>query len=202
MEKEYICAQTDSQYVKDISRMLIEAGIEGANVCYSDAEYFYPYFKILKKFKKEQDGDPEFNIIYIDVFEDEETETEITVYGNYVHEHFETAEEAAAAAIALYKGETAEVALVMGGKLGGYFAKNTGDPQKNVAALSANAQDVADYLAVPIVGQGDYHMHMLMDFAAPSYIFTGASKAPQIEGVKIYLMSAVVGEHPEYYVVK
>ena len=196
MEKAISCATTDNQMIKDMSTALLQCGIEeGANYYESD-EYSKPYFKIPKKFKKEQESDPDVCYVYIDVEYDE-----YTVHGRYIHEHISDEKRAAMLALGLLSGAIAEVVLVFPDRMAGFFLTNTGDPEKNVNVINDNAETIMNQLNSPMASAPNVHGHVIFSAAYPYYLQYGGGRQPQIEGVQIYMLSSVFGEHPEYYII-
>ena len=197
MEKMIPCASTTDQMIKDMSEVLLEIGVtDGANYYESD-EYRVPYFKIAKPFKKETEDDPDFWYIYVDV-----DENEYTVHGRFIHEHFGGANRAAMLVAELLTGSTVEVALVFPDRMAGFFMQNTGDPAKNVKVIDDNADTIMKHLNSPMATMPNVHGHVLFSPAFPYYLYYGGGRQPQIEGVTIYLLSSVCGEHTEYYVIQ
>ena len=197
MEKIIPCASCDNQMIKDMSDVLTEIGITDAANYYESDEYGKPYFKIAKAFKKETEDDPDFWYIYVDV-----DDNEYTVHGRYVHEHFGGANRAAMLVAGLLTGSTVEVALVFPDRMAGFFLQNTGDPAKNVKVIDDNAEDIMKHLNSPMAASPNLHGHVLFSPAFPYYLQYGGGRQPQIEGVTIYLLSSVFGEHTEYYVIQ
>ena len=197
MEKALSCATTDNQMIRDMSTVLAELGIDGADTYYEADEYSKPYFKIAKKFKKETENDPDVCYIYIDV-----DDMEYTVHGRYLHEHISNEKRAANLALGLLSGAIAEVALVFPNKMAGFFILNTGDPAKNVKVIDDNAEEIMKHLNSPMASMSNVHGHIIFSAAFPYNLQYGGGRQPQIEGVQIYLLSAVFGEHTEYYVIQ
>ena len=197
MERKHSCAASDNQMIKDLSKVLIECGIEGAEDYYEADEYRTPYFKIPKKYKKESERDPDVCYVYVDV-----EETEYTVHGRYVHEHLSHENKVANLVMGLLSGEIAEVALVFPDRMAGFFVQNTGDPEQNAKIVDLNAETIMKHLNSPMASAPNVHGHTMFEAAFPYYLQWGGGRQPQIEGVQIYIVSSVVGEHPEYYVIR
>lgn len=198
MEKAILCSSTDNQMIADMSVALAEAGIvDGSQNYYESDEYSVPYFKIPKKFKKESDSDPDVCYIYVDV-----DDNEYTVHGRYVHEHIGNERKAANLVLGLLCGAIAEVALVFPNKMAAFFVMNTGDPEQNVKIIDENAEQIMEHLNSPMASAPNVHMHILFSPAFPYYLQYGGARQPQIEGVQIYMVSSVFGEHAEYYIIK
>ena len=183
--------------IKDLSKVLAECGIENAENYYVADEYSVPYFKIPKKYKKEYESDPDVCYIYVDV-----DDNEYTVHGRYVHEHLGSEQRVANLVLGLLSGELAEVALVFPNKMAAFFIPNTGDPEQNVKIIDLNAETIMKHLNSPMASAPNVHMHMLFSAAHPYYLHCSGGRQPQIEGVQVYMVSSVFGEHPEYYVIR
>lgn len=194
MERKIACSTTDNQMILDMSKVLIECGIDEGQYYYEADEYSVPYFKISKQFKKETDNDPDKVYLFIDV-----NETEYTVHGRYIHEHIGNERRVANLVIGLLEGSIAEVALVFPNKMAGFFMLNTGDPAKNVKVIDDNAEQIMEHLSSPLANMANVHGHIIFSAAHPYYLQYGASRQPQIEGIQVYLLSSVFGEHTEYY---
>ena len=197
MEKSIPCADSNNQMIKDMSDTLMEIGITDAANYYESDDYSKPYFKIAKEFKKESEKDPDVYYIYIDV-----DDNEYTVHGRYVHEHFGGANRAAMLVAGLLTGSIVEVALVFPDRMAGFFLANTGDPAKNVQVIDDNAETIMKHLNSPMAAAPNIHGHILFSPAFPYYLQYGGGRQPQIEGVRVYLLSSVFAEHPEYYVIQ
>lgn len=197
MEKSIPCAESNNEMIKDLSKVLIGLGITDANNYYEADDYAKPYFKIAKKFKKETDKDPDVYYIYVDV-----DDNEYTVHGRYVHEHFGGTDRAAMLVVGLLTGSIVEVALVFPDRMAGFFLTNTGDPAKNVKVIDDNAEEIMRHLNSPMAAAPNIHGHVIFSAAFPYYLQYGGGRQPQIEGVRIYLLSSVFAEHPEYYVIQ
>ena len=196
MERSIPCASSDNQMIKNMSEVLVELGLNDAKNYYESDEYSKPYFKIAKQFKKESDDDPDVCYIYIDV-----DDSEYTVHGRYLHEHFGGANRAAMLVAGLLTGSIVEVALVFPNKMAGFFMQNTGNPAENVKVIDLNAEEIMNHLNSPMASAPNVHGHIIFTPAFPYYLQYGGGRQPQIEGVQVYLLSAVFGEHTEYYVV-
>lgn len=210
MEKENLCVLSDEQPIKKLSEALVMQGItEGAQFYYTDDDYSTPFFKLPKAYKKESPDDPDAQYVFVDVETDMYKEGEYTVHGNYVHEHITDADRAAMLVARLLKGEIAEVAIVYPDRLAGFFVNNTGDPKKNVGIIVENFKEIKGYfesdtMAAPCAGLMHGHIHALFPqiHLFPNYLQYGFSTEHRISGINIYMVSSVVGEHPEFYVIQ
>ncbi len=201
MEKELLVFASNNQRIKDFSALLKKSGIDAGS------DYYYefdngsgdPFFKIPKAYKKERDGDPDVHYIFVDV-----NDREYTVTGSFTHEHFANASDAISLVKGLYTGEIVEVAIVFPQQKAACFANNTGDPADNVAILAnqAAANYIMAELSSPLVRQGGGHLHKYFEKTYPYNMMFVTAPQQRIEGVEIYLVSSVLAEHPEFYVVK
>ena len=197
MEKSIACASTENEMIKDLSKALLDAGVnEGANYYESD-EYGKPYFKLSKPFKKELENDPDVCYVYVDV-----DDNEYTVHGRYLHEHFGSANRAVSLALGLLSGEIVEVALFFPDRMAGFFLFNTGNPEKHIKVIDDNAEQIMEHLNSPMASAPNLHGHILFSPAFPFYLQWGGGRQPQIKGVEVYMLSSVFAEHPEYYVIR
>ena len=184
--------------ITELSEALINGGITDGADCYYEADdYPVPYFKLAKAYKKEEPSDPDYDYLYVDV-----GETEYTVIGSYVHEHFRGVDMVVQLVQMLLSGETVEVALVFPDRMAGFFMLNTGDPQKNVDVINNNAEAIMEYVNSPVGAMQNSHIHTVFSPAHPYTLLCGGIRKPQISGVTTYLVSCVLGEHPEYYIVQ
>lgn len=196
MEKAIPCSSTDNKMIADISKVLLEVGIEDGAHYYESDEYRVPYFKLAKKYKKESENDPDVCYVYIDV-----DDNEYTVHGRYVHEHIGSEHKAVTLAFGLLSGAIVEVALVYPNKMAGFFLPNMGDPAKHIKVIDDNADQILKHLNSPMASAPNVHGHSLFSAAFPYYLQWGGGRQPQIEGVQVYMLSSVFGEHPEYYII-
>ena len=203
MEQKHLCAQTDDEMIRNFSQALLAHGVtDGADCYYTDEEYPYPFFKLPKAYKKESPTDPDTHYVFVDV--EEKTGPhggEYTVQGNYVHEHIPDADRAANLVADLLRGAIVEVALVYPDRFAGFFVGNTGDPQKNVDIISEHADEILGFLK-DAAGLRGGHMHVLFSRAHPNKLQFGPTTSHRIAGVSIYLVSSVLAEHPEFYVIQ
>ena len=197
MEKELLCVNSDNQMIKDLSKVLTECGVEGADHYYEADDYNAPYFKLPKKYKKESDNDPDVCFVYVDI-----DENEYTVHGRYIHEHLGGEQQVANLVLGLLSGAIAEVALVFPDKKAGFFMMNTGDPEQNIKVIDINAETIMEHLNSPMAAAPNVHGHIMFEPAFPYYLHWGGGRQPQIQGVTVYMVSIVVGEHPEYYIIQ
>lgn len=197
MERTLSCAASDNQMIKDLSKVLQECGIEGAENYYEADEYRVPYFKLPKKFKRETEHDPDVCYLYVDV-----EDNEYTVHGRYVHEHLSHENKVATLVLGLLSGAIAEVALVFPDRMAAFFLLNTGDPEQNVKVIDLNAETIMKHLNSPMASAPNVHGHTMFEAAFPYYLQWGGGRQPQMKGVEVYMLSSVVGEHAEYYVIR
>ena len=197
MEKAISCVTTDNHMIRDLAITLLQCGIEDAENYYESDEYSVPYFKIAKKYKKESENDPDVCYIYVDV-----EENEYTVHGRYVHEHIGSENRVANLVLGLLSGAIAEVALVYPNKMAGFFLQNTGDPEQNIKVIDMNAEFILKQLNSPMASSPNVHGHTMFEAAFPYYLQWGGGRQPQIEGVTVYMLSSVFGEHAEYYIIQ
>ena len=197
MEKKIACKTSDNQMILDLSKVLVECGIDAAKNYYQADEYHVPYFKIPKQFHKEANDDPDVVYLFVDV-----DDNEYTVHGRYIHEHIGNERQVANLVMGLLSGAIAEVALVYPDRMAGFFMMNTGAPEKNIKVIDDNADYIMEHLFSPLASMSNVHGHMIFSAAHPYYLQYGASRQPQIQGVQVYMLSAVFGEHTEYYVIK
>ena len=197
MEKKLLCTSTDNEMILELSKALLKAGIQDGDHYYEADEYAVPYFKLAKAFKKEEPDDPDYHYLFIDV-----GKNEYTIHGKYVHEHLGGIAQVMWLVQELFSGGIAEVALVFPDRMAGFFMPNTGDPQKNVNVIDANAETIMEYVNSPIGANPNAHIHTLFTPAHPYTLLCGGIRMPQIQGVTIYMVSYVFAEHPEYYIIQ
>ena len=182
-----------------LSEELKNLGIEGYEYYYKDEDLKLPYFKIEKPYKKEDDNDPDSHVIFIDV-ESFENRAEYTVVGLLCHEHFDSAKMAAELVKALLLEQVCEVALVYPNMKATFFTTNEEEPIKNVRKIDQNAKTITERLFGSAQFSG-VHIHSLFNESYTNNLLCDYKEQLKLSGVKIYLVSAVVGYHPEYYVV-
>ena len=200
MEKENLCSKSDSQLIKALAETLVKYGItEGSDVYYTDEDYNLPFFKIPKAYKKETPDDPDVHYIFIDV---NDSMLEYTVHGNYVHEHIDDADKAVELVMQLLNAEVVEVAIVYPDRIAGFFVNNTGDPQANVDIVVENFETIKYHIDRDLGNFNGGHMHVLFQTAATNYFMYGPTTRHRLQGINIYLVSAVFAEHPEFYVIQ
>ena len=205
MEREMLCADSDNALVKKFSEALVRQGVtEGAQYYYTDDNYHLPFFKIPKAYKKESPSDPDVHYVFVDVDSNPPgtAKEEYTVHGNYVHEHIADADKAAEFVLQLIKAEMVEVALVHPDRMAGFFVANTGDPEKNVGIIAENFTTIKGYLESDMAALNSGHMHVLFPKIFPKYLQYGPTTKYWIPGINIYLVSSVIAEHPEFYIIR
>ena len=202
MEKELLCTSSDNQLIKKFSQALLELGIkDGARHYYTTENCRYPFFKIPKAYKKENPDDPSVHYAFVDIDDDPPfSDEEYTVFGNFVHEHFDNPEQAAELVSKLLSGEVVEVAIVYPDRMAGFFVKNTGDPQKNVDIIAENFESIKPHLDTDVAVMNGGHFHSLFEKSFPYSLQYGPSTDHVLSGISIYMVSSVLAEHPEYYV--
>ena len=196
MEKAISCATAENSKIKELATILGKLGMDGCENYYEADEYSVPYFKLPKKFKKETDNDPDDCFVYVDVGD------EYTVHGRYLHEHLQTAQQAARLAYELWTGAIVEVVLVFPDRMAGFFLPNLGAPEKHIKVIDDNVEYIMEQLNSPMASSMNFHGHLLFSASSPYFLQVGASRQPQIEGVTVYAISSVFAEHPEYYVIR
>ena len=201
METKLLCADSDNQLIKSFSEALIKQGItEGAQFYYVDSNMHLPFFKIPKAFKKETPEDPSIHYVFVDV---DEAQYEYTVCGNYVHEHISDEDRAAELEAKLLNAEIVEIAIVYPDRMAGFFVNNTGDPQANVDIIGKNFGEIKEHLEFNIYTLQGGHLHTLYTRAFPYYLQIGPTAARhKLPGISIYLVSSVLAEHPEFYIIQ
>ena len=205
MEKENLCMSSDNQLIKKFSEALVKQGItDGTQFYYTDDDFHLPFFKLPKAYKKESPDDPDVHYVFVDVdtATHELNKGEYTVHGNYVHEHIADADRAAELVVQLLKAEMVEVAIVYPDRMAGFFVNNTGDPQKNVDIIGENFREIKGYLESDMAALRGGHMHTLFPKIFPNYLQYGPSVQHRIPGISIYLVSSIIAEHPEFYVIQ
>ncbi len=200
MEQRLLVKNSDNELIIKFSNALIKQGIsEGVDCYYIDEGCKYPFFKIPKAYKKENEGDPDVHYAFVDIddnppFAEKE---EYTVFGNYHHDHFADADKAAELVKKLITGEIAEVALVLKDAIATAFLENTGDPQKNAEKLMAHFNQLMEYIKG--ARQGGHH-HMLFAPSHPYCLYYELAKQQMFEGYNAYAVSSILAEHPEFYI--
>lgn len=204
MEKELLVKDSNSKGIKNLSNALKNGGIKlGFDVYYMDENCDFPFFKIPKKYKKESENDPPVHYVFIDV-DESDMGVEYTVSGSFSHEHSCDLDCVIKLVKGLLTGDIVEVALVYKFAKATFFLPNTGDPQTNVNFLSQDKElinKVMDTLNNPMLVSRT-HLHVPSAKLFPYNLLCKAGPQQQIEGVEIYLVSSVLAEHPEYYIIK
>ncbi len=203
MEKERKISESGHAAMQALSAKLKEAGVfEGSDVYYEDENFADPFMKIPKAYKKENENDPDVHYIFVDVGEGP-AGMEYTVTANFVHEHIPGAADAATLINGLLTGEIVELALVYEDMKVSFYMKNTGDHEKNVQYLAGD-KETADYVLEhmnnPMVQAGQVHQHLIFPKNYPYSLMYENAGRHVLPGVKVYVVSAIFGEHPEYYV--
>ncbi len=206
MEKQLFVKDSNNPFLQALTDELEKAGIrEGSDVYYEDEAYKCPFFKIPKKYLKEDDTDPDFHYIFVDVEEFGQTGLEYTVQGNFVHEHFNKVEDAVRLIKALLEGTVVEMALVFGDMKASFFMNHTGDHAKNVNFFGEDKEAV-DYVFEacknPSVCSGLMHSHVIFSKVHPYYLMCEHTTSYKLRGIEVYMASAIFGQHPEYYVIQ
>ena len=196
MEKKLSVLESDIIAIKELSNELKNCGVDGYEYYYKDDELRLPYFKIEKPYKKEKDGDPDSHAIFIDV-EVNDNSVEYTVVGMLCHEHFNSAQMASELVKGLLNEQVCEVALVYPNMKATFFTVNEDEPIKNVKKINSNAKTITERL----FGGANFpnvHIHSLFAESYTNNLLCDYKEQLKISGVKAYLVSSVVGYHPEY----
>jgi len=197
MERKLSVADCNNEKIKLVATKLTEAGLgELVDYYYVEGDYGCPFFKLTKKYEKEQEWEPEYVNVFFDVGD------EYTVMGMCLHEHFplEKLDAAVQFAVDVYNGKLAEVCIVSTTMRVGFFMPDTGDPEKNVNFLSSNLEGIANI--INNIKQGlapDIHAHHYFAPIHPFYLRISVENSPAIAGKSTYLTSVVFGKQTEYY---
>ncbi len=200
MEIKFNVKDTEEIAIKQMSQELKKIGIEGYEYYYKEEGSNMPFFKIEKPYKKERENDPYAHALFIDV-DIKESGVEYTVVGLLCHEHFSCEQDAAELIKKLLDESVAEVALVYPNMKATFFIENQGDPVKNVKKIDENAKTITERLFGSAKFSG-CHIHSLFNCSYTNYLLCDYNEQLKIKDVKIYLVSAVTGYHPEYYVIQ
>lgn len=195
-----ITSETEKMY-RDFAQALDKAGLDGSDRYYTTDNCEIAYFKIPKPFKKEQDSDPDFHHIFIDV-EQKQGAVEYSVHGSFCHEHTPSIDYAIGLCQRLYSGEVVEVAFYSGSYFATTFVKSAGAPEENIKVLSESFEAVKDALLTPMIQDGKGHLHVVFPATKEFHLLSKRTNEFQINGIKTYFMSSVLAEHPEYYIVE
>ena len=158
------------------------------------------YFKLPKAYKKENENDPDFHYVFIDVEQKSSSPNgkEFSVYGSYHHEHYMNASKAAENAKGLLSGEICEVALTIGNKQASLFMINCGDPQKNVDELMSDFESI--YKQLTEGKAGVYHIHLIYQKTFPNNLLLQFNARKDLPNYNAYATCSVLAEHPEFYI--
>ena len=195
MERKILIDEKASEKIQLMSEELKKVGLgEFANCYYEDDDYDCPYFKIVKPFEKENDSDPNAEIIFIDVTH------EYTVHARLGHDHYENPSLVAQETKGLFDGTLAEVALCFSSFTARVLISNTKEPSTNVAVLGDNANKLMEIVNGVLPSLSDSaHVHHIFSPTYPHYLQVLLKQNPTISGCQIYLQSIVIGKHPEIF---
>ncbi|MBQ8726712.1 MAG: hypothetical protein IJY84_06405 [Clostridia bacterium] len=200
MENKFRVKDTDIIAIKELAEELKNFGVDGYEYYYQEENSKVPFFKITKPFKKEKDSDPDEHEIFIDIDLNAPT-PEYTVCGLLCHEHFLEPSQAVRLVKGMIDGIIAEVGLVYHNMKASFFIVNRGEPQKNVATIDENAQFITQRLFEGAKFTG-FHNHILFNGSFTNYLYCDHNSQLIFKGVQVYLVSAILGEHPEYYIIQ
>lgn len=201
METKLLVKDSDNELIHELSKALLDCGItEGADCYYISDNYGVPFFKLPKAYKKENENDPDFHHVFIDVEEKSGSPTnkEFSVYGTYHHEHYMNASDAAENAKKLLSGEICEVVLTLGCKQASLFMINCGDPEKNVNELMSDFENIHKHLTEGKVG--GYHIHLIYQKTFPNNLLLQFNAKKDLQNYNAYATCSVLAEHPEFYI--
>ena len=200
MEQKFLVKDSENNLIHKFSESLIKQGItDGADCYYTDENCRFPFFKIPKAYKKENENDPDTHYAFVDIDDNPPfiEKEEYTVFGNYHHDHIADPDKAAILVKKLITGEICEVALVLKDGIASTFMENTGDPQKNVDNFMAHFEKLMEYLRN--AQQGGHH-HMIFMPSHPYYLYYELAKQKMFDGYNAYAISSILAEHPEFYI--
>lgn len=200
MENKFRVKDTDIIAVKEMAEELKKLGVLGADFYYMQEGSLTPYFKITKPYKKEKDTDPEEHEIFIDI-DLSSPVPEYTVCGLLCHEHLTSPSQTARLVKGMIDGVIAEVGLVYPTMKASFFIINRETPQKNVAIIDENAKFIIEKLSAGAKLTG-FHNHILFNGSFTNYLLCDHNRQLTFKDVQIYLVSAVLGQHPEYFIIQ
>jgi hypothetical protein len=200
METKLLVKDSDNELIHKFSKALLDQGIvDGADCYFISDNNQLPFFKIPKNYKKENENDPDVHYVFVDI--DDKPPflgcEEYTVFGNFHHDHIPNAESAAELVKKLISGELCEVALVFEYAKAATFMKNTGDPQKNVDNFMEHYADLEKHIKSAVVG-GHHHVIFMPSF--PHNLYYCVGKQEMFQGIQAYVVSSILAEHPEFYI--
>lgn len=201
MERKITITEKTDKKVKEVSAELRCVGLDDYSDCYfEDDDYNGPFFKIEKAYKRESDGDPETECIFLDVTD------EYTVHTRLGHEHYNDCKKAVEIVKGLYDGKIAEVSLCFPTLTARFLIDNTGNPEKNIAKINDNANNLMEIVngVYPTManGKSQRHLHIIFPAACPHYLQIIPEKNDMHGGYPAYLQSVVIGEPAEIYIVQ
>ncbi len=205
MEQVRKVSESGNAYIIALSEELKKVGIlDGSDVYYEDENFDQPFFKIPKAYKKEKAGDPDEHYVFVDVGEGP-VGMEYTVTCNFVHEHIGRVEDAVTLIKGLYDGEIVEMALVYGDIKVSLYMHQLGDHVSNIEYLIGDKKAVdyvIEHMKNPMVQSGRGHQHLVFPKNFPYNLMFEKAGKHVLPNIRVYAVSAIFGEHPEYYVLE
>ncbi len=189
--------------VRELALALKEAGAPGFENIYKN-EGGEPFFMLPKKYKRENEGDPEYHYVYVDVY-DRGDRVEYRVTMLYTPLYFYSVEDCVALCKGLLDEKIAEVALVTPIGMASGFVRHTGSHEENVRVLAENGQALVDKLKGFFENKNMLLRGNVQELNTGLGLITNAigfreARDYQYNGITVYAASYLCAYHPEIYV--
>ncbi len=204
MELRHEITESTEALYRELGLAITNAGLEGGDCYYTDDNYHSAFFKIPKPYKKENEHDPDVHHIFIDVEEKDNglgDKVEYTVHGSFAHEHTPYINTAIDICQKLYSGEVVEVGFSSGQLFATTFTYWAGSYEDSFKVLVDRFDSVRSLLESPLVQGGKGHLHVIFQPELGFNLLGKRTSEFTFEGINAYFFTAILAEHPEYYVV-
>lgn len=186
-------ADCTDERILAVSKALKESALHRFHLFYYE-ENGLRYFRFDKPFKREQENDPHYVSVWLDV---EDHEYTVTMYS---HMHYSDLDEAVSVAQKLYDCTWAEVHIYLGNRRIDVIVDNLQDPEKTLGSAIENVESLLDdYLAKTTGFLVGNHLHVYFSEKVHAYSIHAIEPQP-IGEHKQYAVVYVCGEQPEYFI--
>ncbi len=207
MINKYSAFDSDNPEIIKFASALRDSEIPCGYECYyQDDEGGVPFFKIPKAYKRENDGDPEFHYIYVDICKCKNgVGTEYRVTMVYTSQYVSKLDDCISLCEGLFAERFCEVALVTPIGLAGGFAIHRGSHEDNVKILIDDAQNIISNLQRlaegAVLSSGNVQMMYQNGLLLDTICYRSADDF-QYGGITVYAASYLCAYHPEIYVLQ
>ncbi|MBO5046594.1 MAG: hypothetical protein J6C93_06950 [Clostridia bacterium] len=185
-------ADCTDERILAVSNALKESALYQFHLHYFE-ENGLPFFRFDKPFEREQETDPHYVSVWLDV-----NEREYTV-SMYSHMHYSDLSEAVSAAQKLYDRTWAEVSFFLGNRKIDVVVDNLNDHEKTFESVMENVQSLLEHVSKTEGFAVGAHLHLYLSDKVHAFSIHAIEPQP-IGEHQNYAAVFVCGKQTEYYV--